>query len=89
MNWDQVEGQSKELTGFARRCSKILTDNDWETIAGKEDQLVGLIQERYGLAKAGAERQAEEWSSALKEAGQRIRSVTGPKNQASGRNGNQ
>jgi len=26
-----------------------LTDSDWQVIEGKRDQLVGRIQERYGL----------------------------------------
>ena len=53
-----------------RLCPRALgklTDNDWTTIGGKKDQLVGRIQERYGVAKAEAEKQADEWSRALKE----------------------
>jgi uncharacterized protein YjbJ (UPF0337 family) len=34
-------------------------------IAGKKDQLVGRIQQRYGVAKAEAEKQADDWSRAL------------------------
>jgi len=30
-------------------------------IAGKRDQLVGRIQERYGIARDEAERQAKQW----------------------------
>jgi uncharacterized protein YjbJ (UPF0337 family) len=65
MNWDQIEGKWKQFTGSARERWGKLTDNDWETIAGKKDQLVGRIQERYGVAKAEAEKQADEWSHAL------------------------
>lgn len=50
--------------GFSRNQNR---DSDWEMIAGKKDQLVGQIQERYGVAKEEAERQADEWSRALKE----------------------
>jgi uncharacterized protein YjbJ (UPF0337 family) len=64
MNWDQIEGKWKQFTGSARERWGKLTDNDWETIAGKKDQLIGRIQERYGVAKAEAERQADEWSCA-------------------------
>ena len=64
MNWDQIEGKWKRFTGSARERWGKLTDNDWETIAGKKDQLVGRIQERYGVAKAEAEKQADEWSPA-------------------------
>ena len=66
MNWDQIEGKWKQLTGSGRERWGKLTDNDWETIAGKKDQLVGRVQELYGIAKAEAEKQADEWSRALK-----------------------
>ncbi len=67
MNWDQVEGKWKQLTGSARERWGKLTDNDWQTIGGQKDQLVGRIQERYGIAKEEAEKQADEWSAALEE----------------------
>jgi len=67
MNWDQIEGKWKRFTGSARERWGNLTDNDWEAIAGKKDQLVGRIQERYGVAKAEAEKQADEWSHAQKD----------------------
>ena len=67
MNWEQIEGKWKQLTGSARERWGKLTDDDWETIAGKKDQLVGRLQERYGMAKAEAEKQADEWSRALKQ----------------------
>jgi uncharacterized protein YjbJ (UPF0337 family) len=66
MNWDQIEGKWKQLTGSARERWGKLTNDDWETINGKRDQLVGRIQERYGIARAEAEKQADEWSHALK-----------------------
>ncbi|MGD0616437.1 MAG: CsbD family protein [Bryobacteraceae bacterium] len=66
MNWDQIEGKWKQLIGSARERWGKLTDNDWETIAGKKDQLVGRIQERYGMARAEAERHADEWARTLK-----------------------
>jgi uncharacterized protein YjbJ (UPF0337 family) len=57
----------KQFTGSARERWGKLTDDDWQTMAGKKDQLVGRIQERYGLAKAEAEKSAEAWSRSLKE----------------------
>ena len=67
MNWDQIEGKWKQFAGAGRERWGKLTDNDWQAFAGRKDQLVGLIQERYGIAKAEAERQADEWSQALQE----------------------
>jgi uncharacterized protein YjbJ (UPF0337 family) len=66
MNWDQIEGKWKQFTGSARERWGKLTDDDMETLTGKKDHLVGKIQERYGIATAEAEKQADEWSSALK-----------------------
>jgi uncharacterized protein YjbJ (UPF0337 family) len=39
-----------------------LTDDDFDIVAGKRDQISGLIQERYGIAKDEADRQIAAWS---------------------------
>jgi uncharacterized protein YjbJ (UPF0337 family) len=57
MNWDRIAGNWKQFTGKAKVQWGKLTDNDWTQIEGKRDQLVGKIQERYGIAKDEAERQ--------------------------------
>ena len=67
MNWDQIEGKWKQFAGSARERWGKFTDDDLETISGKKDQLVGRIQERYGIAQAEAEKQADEWSRALEQ----------------------
>jgi len=67
MNWDQIEDKGKQFTGSARQRWGKLTDDDWQSVAGKKDQLVGRIQERYGIAKAEGEESAEAWSRSLKE----------------------
>jgi uncharacterized protein YjbJ (UPF0337 family) len=65
MNWDQVEGKWKQLTASikARWCQ--LTDDDLNVISGQRDQLIGRIQERYGIAKDEARRQVSQWSVQL------------------------
>lgn len=67
MNWDRVEGNWKQLKGKAREKWGKLTDNDFEAIAGKKDQLIGRIQERYGISKDEAQKQADEWVKAQAE----------------------
>jgi uncharacterized protein YjbJ (UPF0337 family) len=67
MNWDRIEGNWKQIRGHAREKWGKLTDSDFEAIAGKRDQLVGRIQERYGIARDEAQKQADEWAKALKE----------------------
>jgi uncharacterized protein YjbJ (UPF0337 family) len=65
MNWDQVEGKWKQLTGAARERWGKFTDDDIQALTGKKDHLVGKIQERYGIAREEAEKQADHWSHAL------------------------
>jgi uncharacterized protein YjbJ (UPF0337 family) len=62
MNWDQVEGKWKHASGHVKEKWGKLTDDDLQVIRGKRDQLVGKIQERYGIAKEDAERQVEEFT---------------------------
>jgi len=61
MNWDTIAGNWKQATGKAKEEWGDLTDDDLVRIAGKRDQLVGRIQERYGIAKEEAERQVKDW----------------------------
>ena len=61
MNWDQVEGKWKQVKESAKEKWGKLTDDDLELIAGKRDQLVGKLQERYGIAKEEAQKRADEW----------------------------
>lgn len=65
MNWDQIEGKWKQTKGVVKERWGKLTDDDLNVIAGKRDQLVGRLQERYGLAKEQAEKQIDDWSRAL------------------------
>ena len=54
MNWDQIQGKWKQSTGVIKEKWGKLTDDDLTVIAGKKDQLVDKIQERYGIAKDAA-----------------------------------
>ena len=66
MNWDQVEGNWKQLTGKVKEKWGDLTDNDLTKIAGKRDQLVGVLQERYGFEKDQAEKELDGFFKSLK-----------------------
>lgn len=65
MNWDQVEGKWKELKGRARTSWGKLNDDELDQVGGRKDQLVGKIQQHYGLEREEAERQADEWANKL------------------------
>ena len=66
MNWDQIKGDWKQVTGKVKEKWGKLTDDDLTTIAGKRDQLAGLIQQRHGYAKEQAEKELDEFSQGLK-----------------------
>lgn len=65
MNWDQVQGKWKQVKGSVKTRWGKLTDDDLDVIAGQRDQLIGRIQERYGIAKDDAQRQVDEWNRTL------------------------
>ena len=62
MNNDRVEGKWKQMKGSLKSRWGKLTDDDLDVIEGQKDQLVGRIQERYGIAKDEAQRQVDEWN---------------------------
>lgn len=65
MNWDQIEGGWKQVKGKVQEKWGDLTGDELDKVAGKREQLVGLVQSKYGRAKEDAEREVDEWSSKL------------------------
>ncbi len=61
MNADTLKGKWKQVKGQARQRWGKLTDDDLDRIDGEREQLVGKLQESYGLAKDEADRQVDEW----------------------------
>lgn len=66
MNWDQVEGRWKEFTGKVKQKWGKLTDDDLTTLSGKRDEVSGILQQRYGMAKEQAERELDDFLTTLK-----------------------
>jgi uncharacterized protein YjbJ (UPF0337 family) len=63
MNWDQVKGNWKQFSGKVKEKWGELTDDDLTAIAGRRDQLIGKLQERYGYARDVAEREVDALTS--------------------------
>jgi len=61
LNWDLIQGHWKQAARKAKEQWGKLTDQDIEVVAGRRGQLVGKIQERYGVARDEAEKQLSEW----------------------------
>ena len=57
MDWNRVEGNWKQVKGKVKEQWGKLTDDDFDVIAGKRDQLLGRIQERHGISREEAEKQ--------------------------------
>lgn len=66
MNWSQIEGRWQTLTGQLKAQWGKLTDDDLTYIAGKRDQLLGKLQERYGVVKDDADKQIDKWLALVK-----------------------
>jgi uncharacterized protein YjbJ (UPF0337 family) len=65
MDWNRIEGNWKQFKGRAKEKWGRLTDDDLDVINGRQDQLEGKIQERYGLAKDQAKKDVDAWFRSL------------------------
>jgi len=61
MNRDQLEGNWKQMKGHAKEKWGKLTDDDLDEIQGRQQILVGKIQERYGQAREAATKEVDKW----------------------------
>ncbi len=66
MNWDQVEGNWKQMTGAVKEKWGKLTDDDLTSAKGQAEALAGRLQERYGITKDEATKQLDEFIKAHK-----------------------
>lgn len=66
MNWDQIAGKWTEFKGQVKVKWGKLTDDDLNVIAGKRDQITGILQQRYGYAKEQAEREVDDFANSLR-----------------------
>ena len=55
MNKDILEGKWKQMRGQVKRWWGKLTDDDLDRAAGKSEQLIGLLQQKYGYTRERAE----------------------------------
>jgi uncharacterized protein YjbJ (UPF0337 family) len=64
MNWDIVEGNWKQFKGKVQTEWGKLTNDQLDKIAGKRTELLGRIQEAYGISKDEAEEQIKKFEDA-------------------------
>lgn len=65
MNKDELEGKWKQMKGRAKEKWGKLTDDDLDEIQGRQQVLVGKIQERYGHEREAAEEAVASWMNEL------------------------
>lgn len=63
MDWDRMAGKWTEFKQKVRARWARLTEQDLARIAGKREQLMGVLQERYGWGPEQAERQIEDFEA--------------------------
>jgi uncharacterized protein YjbJ (UPF0337 family) len=61
MNTDRIAGDWKQIKGKVKEQWGRLTDDDLTALEGHGEQLAGKLQQRYGIARDEAERQAREF----------------------------
>ena len=61
MDWDRIQGNWKQFKGRAKEKWGNLTDDDLDRVAGQREQLEGIIQQRYGLAKDQVRKDVDTW----------------------------
>ncbi len=55
MNLDILAGKWKEMKGRVKEQWGKITDDELDRAEGRADQMVGLLQQRYGYTKEKAE----------------------------------
>jgi len=68
MNKDIFKGKWKEMRGQIKEWWGKLTDDDLDQAAGNAEQLVGLLQQKYGYTRQRAEEEFNRRVEDLKEA---------------------
>jgi uncharacterized protein YjbJ (UPF0337 family) len=57
MNKDEFEGKWKQMRGQVKEWWGKLTDDDLERVGGKFDQLIGVIQDKFGYTRERVEKE--------------------------------
>jgi uncharacterized protein YjbJ (UPF0337 family) len=67
MNEDILKGQWKQLRGKVKEWWGVLTDDDLDKIDGQRDQLIGMLQQKYGFTKDQATRELDDRLAQLRQ----------------------
>lgn len=65
MNWDQVEGKWKEMSGAVKANWGDMTDDEIAEVDGNREVLEGKIQSKYGKTKEEAKAEVSAFIDSL------------------------
>ena len=63
MNWHQIKTNWKQARSKLRIRWPRLTEEDLDQIDGRDTELIGLLQQRYGISKEIAENEIREFGA--------------------------
>ena len=61
MDWNRIAGDWKQAQGRIKEKWGKLTDDDLTKINGQREQLEGIIEHRYGVAKDMVRKDVDAW----------------------------
>lgn len=64
-NQDILGGKWKQLRGQVKQKWGKLTDDELDRVEGRAEELAGLLQERYGLAREEAKKQLKDMADSV------------------------
>ena len=63
MNFDMLKGKFNQILGDAKTEFGKLTDDELKMLEGQRDKFIGVVQEKYGIAKEEAENKFNEFKN--------------------------
>lgn len=72
MHWKQLEVHWPYFKGTVRGKWRALTQDDLDHIDGRRDQLLGVLQYRYGRTRDEVEREVSEFERDISDARMRV-----------------
>jgi uncharacterized protein YjbJ (UPF0337 family) len=68
MRWDEIQTRWVEYRPLAKRRWLALSDDQLETIDGRQEQLAVSLQASYGVTREVADREIEAWCTTFDDA---------------------
>jgi len=67
MNWERIEGNWKQFKGNLKVQWGEITDDPFDIIAGKRENLAGKVQEAHGISRDKMEELLTDWEKRMKD----------------------